>query len=48
LVIHQALYSRVNEDGFLETPAIKVNRHISLTKESLLNKILEEEVVDKK
>lgn len=48
LVIHQALYSRVNEDGFLETPAIKINRHISLTREALLNKILEEEVVDKK
>ncbi|HNG97731.1 MAG TPA: hypothetical protein PLW93_05655, partial [Candidatus Absconditabacterales bacterium] len=48
LVIHQALYSRVNEDGFLETPAIKVTKHISLTKESLLGRILEENVVDAK
>lgn len=48
LVIHQALYSRVNEDWFLETPAIKVTKHISLTKESLLWRILEENVVDAK
>jgi len=48
LVIHQALYSRVNEDGFLETPAIKISRQVEIAKDSLLNKILEEDVVDAK
>ncbi len=48
LVIHQALYSRVNEDGFLETPAIKISRHITVSKDSLLHKILEEDIVDAK
>lgn len=48
LVIHQALYSRVNEDGFLETPAIKVVRQVPLEREMLLNKVLEENVTDEK
>lgn len=48
LVIHQALYSRVNEDGFLETPAIRITRSIPLNAEWLINKILEEDVLDSK
>ena len=48
LVIHQALYSRVNEDGFLETPSIRVTKNVTIDKESLMNRIIEENVVDAK
>ncbi len=48
LVIYQALYSRINEDGFIETPAIKVQKEVPAKKEDLINRIADEDIVDKK
>lgn len=39
LVIYQALYSRVNEQGFLETPALKVFLEVPAVKSKLVNRI---------
>ena len=39
------MYSKVNIDGFLETPAIKVSRH-TLLDHTLIGRILEESLVD--
>ena len=47
LVIYQALYSRINEDGFLETPAIRVWKEVRAKKEELVNKIADEDILDK-
>ncbi|MBP7007977.1 hypothetical protein KBB05_04655 [Patescibacteria group bacterium] len=41
------MYSKVNIDGFLETPAIKVSRH-TLLDHTLIGRILEESLVDAK
>lgn len=43
LVIHQALYSKINDDGFIETPAVKVTREFRSDRSFLINKILEED-----
>ncbi len=43
LVIHQALYSKINDDWFIETPAVRVSRECKLEKKFLINKILEED-----
>jgi len=48
LVIYQALYSRINEDWFIETPAIKVKKEVSAKKEELVNRIADEDILDKK
>ncbi len=39
LVIYQSLYSRVNDEGFLETPALKIHREVPPKKEMLVNRI---------
>jgi DNA-directed RNA polymerase subunit beta len=38
-VVHQALYSRINEEGFLETPALKIFREVDAKKDQLVNRI---------
>ena len=48
LVIYQALYSRINEDWFLEVPALKVIKELKPKKEQLVNRIADEDIVDKK
>ncbi|MFZ2718344.1 MAG: hypothetical protein WAZ12_00965, partial [Candidatus Absconditicoccaceae bacterium] len=40
LVIYQSIYSRVNEEGFLETPALKILREVEPKKKKLLNRII--------
>jgi len=48
LVIYQALYSRINEDGFLEVPAAKVVKEVEPKAELLVNRIADEDIFDKK
>jgi DNA-directed RNA polymerase subunit beta len=48
LVINLALYSRINEDGFVETPAAKVYNMVHVVEKQLINKYLEEDVLDAK
>jgi DNA-directed RNA polymerase subunit beta len=48
LVIYQALYSRINEDGFLEVPAAKVVKEVEPKAEKLVNRIADEDIFDKK
>ncbi len=48
LVIYQALYSRVNEDWFLETPAVKVSNKVKTVKSELINKIADDDILDNK
>ncbi len=44
LVGHLATYSKVNEYGFLETPYSKVYREVDNTEETLLHRILNEDI----
>lgn len=48
LVINLALYSRINEDGFVETPAAKVYNMVHLVEEQLVDKYVETDVLDAK
>lgn len=48
LVVYQALYSRVNDEGFLETPAIKVQKEVDAHSADLVGRIAEGDVLDKK
>ncbi len=48
LVIYQALYSRINEDGFIEVPALRVIKEVEPKKEQLINRIVDEDINDKK
>jgi len=48
LVIYQALYSRINEDWFLEVPAAKVINTLEPKAELLINRIADEDIFDKK
>ncbi len=48
LVIYQALYSRINEDWFLEVPAAKVVKEVEPKAELLVNRIADEDIFDKK
>lgn len=44
LVLNQALYSRVNTEGFLETPALKIFHSVQAQKDKLVNKIANEDI----
>jgi DNA-directed RNA polymerase subunit beta len=44
LVGHLATYARVNEYGFLETPYFRVEKEVPAEKDSLLHRILDEDV----
>ena len=48
LVIYQALYSRINEDWFLEVPAAKVVKELKPKAKLLVNRIADEDIFDKK
>jgi DNA-directed RNA polymerase subunit beta len=43
LVIYQSLYSRINEDGFLETPALKLHQRVPLASKDMIGKIFDDE-----
>ncbi len=44
LVIYQSLYSKVNEEGFLETPALKIHRDVEAKKDQLVNRIAHRDI----
>ncbi|MFA7298417.1 MAG: hypothetical protein WC010_02110 [Candidatus Absconditabacterales bacterium] len=44
LVIYQSLYSRVNDEGFLETPALKIYREVPAKQDMLINRIAHRDV----
>jgi DNA-directed RNA polymerase subunit beta len=46
LVVHQALYSRINTEGFLETPALKIFREVDAKKDQLVNKIAHRDIFE--
>lgn len=46
LVIYQALFSSVNEEGFLETPALKVFKEVAAKVDTLVNRIADRDVFD--
>lgn len=48
LVVYQSLYSKVNEDWFVETPAVKVKKLVKPIVEELVNRICENDIVDEK
>jgi len=48
LVIYQALYSKINEDWFLDVPALKIIKEVKAKKEQLINRIADESIFDKK
>lgn len=47
LVVYQALYSRINEDWFLETPSVKIKREINCISADLINKIADVDIISK-
>lgn len=46
LVVHQALYSKVNEFGFIETPAMKVKNSLAPVATDLVNRIADDNIKD--
>lgn len=46
LVIYQSLYSRINSEWFLETPALKIFREVAPKKESLENRIAHRDIFE--
>ncbi len=48
LVINQALYSKVNEDGFLETPAVKLENKLPAKADVLEWRIADVDIIDDK
>ena len=46
LVVHQALYSKINTEGFLETPALKIFREVEPKKSQLLNRIADRDMFE--
>ena len=46
LVTHQALYSRINEEWFLETPALKIFRQVSPKKSELIHRIAHRDICE--
>ncbi len=44
LVGHMATYARINDFGFLETPYLKVKKEVKNEKESLLGRILDQDI----
>lgn len=48
LVVHMALFTKVNEYGFLETPYVVVKQKCKNTEKDLLNKIAKYDIIDPK
>ena len=46
LVIYQSLYSRINQEWFLETPAYKVSKEVVAKKEKLINRIADRNIYE--
>jgi len=46
LVIYQGLYSRANEEGFLETPAYKIFNDVEAKKSQLVNRIAHRDIFE--
>jgi DNA-directed RNA polymerase subunit beta len=46
LVVHQALYSRINAEGFLETPALKIFREVDAKKSQLIHRIADRDIFE--
>ena len=46
LVIYQSLYSRINDEGFLETPALKIFREVEPKAESLVGRIAHRDIYE--
>lgn len=46
LVLYQALYSNINDEGFIETPALKIFQDCEADAEKLLNKIARHDIVE--
>lgn len=46
LVIYQSLYSRVNDEWFLETPALKIHREVIAKRELLINRIAHRDICE--
>ncbi|GHW02613.1 DNA-directed RNA polymerase subunit beta [candidate division SR1 bacterium] len=46
LITHQALYSRINTEGFLETPALKVFRTVDAKRDQLINRIADRDIFE--
>lgn len=46
LVTHQALYSKINAEGFLETPALKIFRVVDAKKDQLLHRIADKDMYE--
>jgi DNA-directed RNA polymerase subunit beta len=48
LVIYQALYSKINQFGFVETPAMRVIKEVAISVDALVNRFAEDELKDAK
>ncbi len=48
LVIYQALYSRINEEGFIETPGAKVEKEVAAKADQLIGRIADFDITDSK
>lgn len=46
LVIYQSLYSRINEEGFLETPALKIFREAAPKADALIGRIAHRDIFE--
>ncbi len=46
LVVYQSLYSKINEFGFVETPAVKICKELTAKADLLENKIADEDIKD--
>lgn len=46
LVTHQALYSKINAEGFLETPALKIFRAVDAKKDQLVHRIADRDMFE--
>jgi DNA-directed RNA polymerase subunit beta len=46
LVLYQALYSRINDEGFIETPALRIYQTCVADADQLLNKIARNDIFE--
>lgn len=46
LVTYQSLYSHINDEGFLETPAFKVAKEVLTKKENLVNRFADRDIFE--
>lgn len=47
-MVYQSLYSRINEYGFIETPAVKVVNKLAPKADKLVHRIADEDILDGK